>query len=35
MIIDGAYVGRQVTGDKNTISTARRLAKRVIEAHLG
>jgi hypothetical protein len=35
MIIDGAYVGRQVTGEVKTIATARRLAERVIQAHLG
>jgi AcrR family transcriptional regulator len=35
MIIDGAYIGRVVTGDPETISTARRLAERVIQSHLG
>jgi AcrR family transcriptional regulator len=35
MIIDGTYVGRQVTGDEATIATARRLAERTIDAHLG
>ena len=35
MIIDGTYVGRQVTGDTGTIETARGLAERVIQAHLG
>jgi hypothetical protein len=35
MIIDGAYVCRQVTGQPDTIEIARRLADRTIEAHLG
>jgi AcrR family transcriptional regulator len=34
MIIEGTYVGRVVTGDPSTISTARRLAERVIQSHL-
>lgn len=35
MIMDGAYVGRQITGDGATITTARRLADHVIRSHLG
>lgn len=35
MIMDGAYVARQVTGDPGVIATARRLADRVIREHLG
>jgi len=35
MIMDGAYVGKQVTGDAATIETARRIADRVIRSHLG
>lgn len=35
MIIDGTYVSRVVTGQRDTIATARRLAERVIESHLG
>jgi AcrR family transcriptional regulator len=35
MIIDAAYVGRVVTSDSSTIETARRLADRVIQSHLG
>jgi AcrR family transcriptional regulator len=34
MIMEGAYVTRHVTGDKRTIEIARRLADRVIAAHL-
>jgi AcrR family transcriptional regulator len=34
MIMDGAYVCRAVSGDKQTIHTARRLAERVIDEHL-
>jgi AcrR family transcriptional regulator len=35
MIIDAAYVGRVVTNRSSVIATARRLAERVIESHLG
>jgi hypothetical protein len=35
MMMDGTYVGRQVTGDAQTIEGARGLAERVIQAHLG
>lgn len=35
LIMDGAYVGRQVSGDPTTIDTAHRLADLVIAAHLG
>jgi AcrR family transcriptional regulator len=35
MIIDATYVGRVVTGDPGVIATARRMAERVIESHLG
>jgi len=35
MIIDAAYVGRVVTSDSSTIETARRIAERVIQSHLG
>jgi AcrR family transcriptional regulator len=35
MVMDGAYVGKQVTGDASTIQTARALADRVIQSHLG
>jgi AcrR family transcriptional regulator len=34
MIMEGAYVTRQVTGKRETIEVARRLANRVIDAHL-
>jgi AcrR family transcriptional regulator len=34
MIMEGAYVTRQVTGKRETIEIARRLANRVIDAHL-
>ena len=34
LIMDGAYVGRQVGASTDTIHTARRLAERVISAHL-
>jgi AcrR family transcriptional regulator len=35
LIIEGTYVSRQVTGRRETIATARRLAERAIQAHLG
>ena len=35
MIMEGAYVTRQVTGKPETIAVARRLADRVLDAHLG
>jgi AcrR family transcriptional regulator len=35
MIIDATYVGRVVTGGDDALSTARRMAERVIQAHLG
>lgn len=35
LIIEGAYVTRHVSGNPHTIAIARRLAERVIEAHLG
>jgi hypothetical protein len=35
MIIDATYVGRVVTGDRSAISTARRMAERLIQSHLG
>lgn len=35
MIMDGAYVTRQVTGDPETIDVARQLAERSIQTHLG
>lgn len=34
MVMEGAYVTRQVTGDPQTIAIARRVADRVIAAHL-
>ena len=34
LIIEGAYVTRQVTGNRHTIDIARRLARRSIAAHL-
>jgi hypothetical protein len=34
LVMEGAYVTRQVTGDKETIAIARRVADRVIAAHL-
>jgi AcrR family transcriptional regulator len=34
LIMEGAYVTRQVTGDKQTIAVARRVADLVIAAHL-
>jgi regulator of protease activity HflC (stomatin/prohibitin superfamily) len=34
MIMDGAYVGRQVMGEPGTIRIARGLAERAIQAHL-
>jgi hypothetical protein len=34
MMMDGTYVGRQVTGDTQTIEVARGLAERVIQAQL-
>jgi hypothetical protein len=34
LIMEGAYVTRQVTGDKKSIDVARRLADLVIAAHL-
>ena len=34
LVMEGAYVTRQVTGDKETIAIARRVAERVIAAHL-
>ena len=34
LIIDGTYVGVQVTGDPATVDTARRLGRLVIERHL-
>ena len=33
--MEGAYVTRQVTGKRETIEIARRLATQVIDAHLG
>jgi AcrR family transcriptional regulator len=33
LIIEGAYVTRQVTGNRQTMDIARRLARRTIEAH--
>ena len=35
LIMEGAYVTRQVTGDKQSIDVARRVADLVIAAHLG
>lgn len=35
LLMDGAYVTRQVTGDAGAVATARRLANRAIDAHLG
>jgi AcrR family transcriptional regulator len=35
LVMEGAYVTRQVTGDRRTADIARRLAERVIDAHLG
>lgn len=35
LVIEGAYVTRQVTGAPETIAVARRVAQRVIETHLG
>jgi len=35
LIMEGAYVTRHVTGNRETIAIARRLAAQVIEAHLG
>jgi hypothetical protein len=34
LIMEGAYVTRQVTGDKQSINVARRVADLVIAAHL-
>ena len=34
LIMDGAYVGRQIGATPDTLHTARRLAERVIRAHL-
>ena len=34
LVMEGAYVTRQVTGDPNTIAIARRVADRTITAHL-
>lgn len=34
LVMEGAYVTRQVTGDKRSIDVARRVADRVIAAHL-
>jgi AcrR family transcriptional regulator len=34
LVMEGAYVTRQVTGDKQTISIARRVADLIIAAHL-
>jgi AcrR family transcriptional regulator len=34
MVMEGAYVTRQVTGEPSTIAIARRVANRVIAAHL-
>jgi hypothetical protein len=34
LVMEGAYVTRQVTGDKLTIDVARRVADLVIAAHL-
>ncbi len=34
LVMEGAYVTRQVTGDPQTIAIARRVAERVITAHL-
>jgi AcrR family transcriptional regulator len=34
MIIDATYVGRVVTGNRDVIETARRMAERIIDAHL-
>jgi hypothetical protein len=34
LIMEGAYVTRQVTGDKHSINVARRVADLVIAAHL-
>jgi AcrR family transcriptional regulator len=34
LVMEGAYVTRQVTGDRETIAIARRVANRVIAAHL-
>ncbi|MCI0357312.1 MAG: TetR/AcrR family transcriptional regulator [Planctomycetaceae bacterium] len=34
LVMEGAYVTRQVTGNRDTIAIARRLAERVIGAHL-
>jgi AcrR family transcriptional regulator len=35
LIIDATYVGRVVTGDSAVLATARRMAERVIQSHLG
>jgi hypothetical protein len=35
LVMEGAYVTRQVTGDKNSIEVARRVADLVIASHLG
>ncbi|MFI5393023.1 MAG: TetR/AcrR family transcriptional regulator [Myxococcota bacterium] len=35
LVMEGAYVTRQVTGDATTIAVARRVAAAVIESHLG
>lgn len=35
LIMEGAYVTRQVTGNKQTIDIARRLARQAIDAHCG
>jgi hypothetical protein len=34
LIMEGAYVTRQVTGDKQSVEVARRVANLVIAAHL-
>jgi AcrR family transcriptional regulator len=34
LIMEGAYVTRQVTGDKHAVEVARRVADRVLDAHL-
>jgi AcrR family transcriptional regulator len=35
MVIEGAYVTRQVTGNKQTIEIARRIAKLIVASHCG
>jgi len=35
LIIDATYVGRVVTGNGSVLATARRMAERVIQSHLG